>query len=44
MHRFDDLTAFHFVVGEFTGLFVSIESDADVSLQSFAETCKARLG
>jgi len=40
MHRFDELTAFHFVAAEYTGLFVSVDSDAEVSLASFAETCK----
>ncbi|MFB6102068.1 MAG: hypothetical protein ABEJ73_05830 [Haloplanus sp.] len=43
MHRFDDLTAFHFVAGEFSGLFVSVDSDADVHLASFAERCRAQL-
>jgi hypothetical protein len=43
MHRFDDLAAFHFVAGAFSGLFVSVDADADVSLGSFADTCKARL-
>jgi hypothetical protein len=43
MHRFEELTAFHFAAGEFTGLFVSIDADADVPLATFAETCKAHL-
>lgn len=43
MHRFDDLTAFHFVAGRYTGLFVSVDSDADVPLKSFASACTARL-
>jgi len=43
MHRFEDVTAFHFATGEFSGLFVSIASDADVPLATFSETCKAFL-
>jgi hypothetical protein len=43
MHRFDDLTAFHVVGGDRTGLFVGIDSDADVPLASFAETCKSQV-
>ncbi|WP_255494076.1 hypothetical protein [Halarchaeum sp. CBA1220] len=43
MHRFEEMTAFHFIEGGFTGLFVSIDSDADVPLASFAETCRAQL-
>jgi len=43
MHRFDDLTAFHFASEEFAGLFVSLASDADVPLASFAETCERHL-
>ncbi|WP_251341644.1 hypothetical protein [Haloplanus halophilus] len=43
MHRFDEVTAFHFVAAAHTGLFVSVDSDADVPLSSFAGLCKARL-
>jgi hypothetical protein len=43
MHRFDDLTAFHFVSAEHTGLFVSLDSNADVPLASFAGDCEAHL-
>jgi hypothetical protein len=43
MHRFEELTAFHFAAGEFTGLFVSLDHDADVSLVSFAEGCERYL-
>jgi len=43
VHRFDDLTAFHFLDTEYTGLFVSIDSDADVRLASFADTCRESL-
>ena len=39
MHRFDDMTAFHFAEEEYTGLFVSVESDVDLPLASFADTC-----
>lgn len=40
VHRFDELTAFHFLASEYTGLFVSIDADADVRLASFADTCR----
>ena len=40
VHRFDDLTAFHFLASEYTGLFVSVDADADVRLASFADTCR----
>ncbi|WP_336034555.1 hypothetical protein [Halobacterium yunchengense] len=39
MHRFDQLTAFHFADAEHTGLFVSVDSDADVPLATFADAC-----
>jgi hypothetical protein len=39
MHRFDELTAFHFAEAEYRGLFVSVDSDADVPMASFADTC-----
>jgi len=40
MHRFEDLTAFHFATGEFSGLFVSVNSKEDLPLETFSETCK----
>jgi hypothetical protein len=40
MHRFDELTAFHFTAQEYTGLFVSVDSGADVPLATFSEVCK----
>lgn len=43
MHRFDELTAFHFADTEYQGLFVSVDSDADVPLATFADTCWRRL-
>lgn len=43
MHRFAEVTAFHFVAGSYTGLFVSVDSDADVPLASFADRCEAAL-
>lgn len=43
IHRFDEVTVFHFVAGEYSGLFVSIDSEVDVPLATFAETCKRRL-
>jgi len=43
VHRFDGLTAFHFPAAEFSGLFVSVDSEADLPLATFAETCKDHL-
>jgi len=43
VHRFDDLTAFHFLASEYTGLFVSIDSDANVRLASFADACSEHI-
>lgn len=43
IHRFEELTAFHFATGEFSGLFVSVDSAADLRLATFAETCKEHL-
>jgi len=43
MHRFEGLTAFHFTAAEFTGLFVSLDPDADIQLTSFTEACKRQL-
>jgi len=40
IHRFEELTAFHFAADEFSGLFVSVDSEADLPLATFAETCK----
>lgn len=40
VHRFDELTAFHFLKEGYTGLFVSIDSDGDVPLATFADTCR----
>jgi len=40
VHRFDEVTAFHFLASDQTGLFVSIDPDADVRLASFADTCR----
>ena len=43
MHRFEDVTVFHFAEAEYRGLFVSIDSDADLPLASFTDTCWKRL-
>jgi hypothetical protein len=43
MHRFDEVTAFHFSEAEYQGLFVSIDSDVDVPLASFTDTCWSSL-
>jgi hypothetical protein len=43
MHRFEDLIAFHFVSGEFSGLFVSLDADTDVPLATFADLCERHL-
>ena len=40
VHRFDDVTAFHFIDEQFTGLFVSVDSAADVPLATFTDTCR----
>jgi hypothetical protein len=39
MHRFEDVTAFHFADHEHEGLFVSVDSTADLPLATFADTC-----
>jgi len=39
MHRFDEVTAFHFAEREYEGLFVSVDSDVDIPLASFTDTC-----
>lgn len=38
MHRFEELTAFHFVRSEYTGIFISIDSQANVDLVEFTTT------
>ncbi|WP_435101232.1 hypothetical protein [Halarchaeum sp. P4] len=43
MHRFDEVTAFHYIQDGFSGLFVSVDSDADLPLASFADTCRQQL-
>lgn len=43
MHRFETLTAFHFVAEQYTGLFVSVDSESDVPLATLAETCENHL-
>jgi len=43
MHRFDELTAFHFLRDDFSGLFVSVDSDAEVDLAAFTAECKEYL-
>jgi hypothetical protein len=40
VHRFDEVTAFHFSKEEFTGLFVSIDSSSDIPLATFTDTCR----
>lgn len=43
MHRFDEMMAFHFAQEEYTGLFVSIDSDTSVDLNEFVETVRAHI-
>lgn len=43
MHRFDEITAFHFVQESYTGLFVSIDSDAPVDLNEFSSIVRSHL-
>ncbi|NHN57754.1 hypothetical protein G9466_01510 [Halorussus sp. JP-T4] len=38
VHRFEELTAYHFVRTEKTGGYVSADSDASVRLESLVET------
>lgn len=40
VHRFDEVTVFHFVDDDYTGLFVSLDSGAGVNLTRFAERCR----
>lgn len=44
MYRFDESTVFHFVGEPHTGLYVAIDSDAEIDLPSFAETCRDLVG
>jgi len=39
VHRFEEVTAFHFTDTEFTGLFVSLDSTADIPLATFVDIC-----
>lgn len=43
VHRFEEVTAFHFLDEAYTGLFVSIDSDADLPFASFADRCRSIL-
>jgi hypothetical protein len=43
MHRFEEVTAFHFAADEYTGLFVSVDSEAEVELAAFSETCERHM-
>ncbi len=43
MHRFDEITTFHFLDERFTGLFASIDSGADIRLATFADRCRELL-
>ena len=39
MHRFDRATCVHYAEGEFSGVFVSVDSGADVDLERLADAC-----
>lgn len=39
MHRFDRATCVHYAEGEFSGVFVSVDSGADVDLEKSADAC-----
>jgi hypothetical protein len=39
MHRFDRATCVHYAEGEFSGVFVSVDSGADVNLERLADAC-----
>lgn len=43
VHRFDEMTACHFLQTETTGKYVSVDSDATIEFRSFVETCKEHL-
>lgn len=44
MHRFEAAMAFHFVADEqYTGLYVSVDSDVSLPLVQFAERCESAL-
>lgn len=43
IHRLDDVTAFHYIEGDFSGLFVSIDSDANIPFATFTDTCRDAL-
>jgi hypothetical protein len=43
VHRLDEVTTFHYIDEEFTGVFVSIDSDADVPLATFSDACRGVL-
>lgn len=41
MHRFERAMIFHFVGADYTGLFVSVDPEADVPISAFADRCEA---
>jgi hypothetical protein len=41
LHRFEDLTAIHFIDDAYTGLFVSVDSDADFPVVELVDICKS---
>jgi len=43
VHRLAEITTFHYIDEKFTGLFVSIDSDADIPLATFSDACRGVL-
>lgn len=41
MHRFEQATCVHYAEGEFSGVFVSVDSGANVDLEQVADACHA---
>lgn len=39
MHRFEQATCIHYAEGEFSGVFVSVDSGANVDLERVADAC-----
>lgn len=43
MHRFEELTAFHFSRAEYGGLFVTVDTDIELNLERFIDTVNDHL-
>ena len=40
LHRFEDLRAYHFVTGQFQGLFVGVDTGTDADTATIEATCR----